>query len=141
MRSVGGYAGAGLALVLALTALLWPWLEPGGRRGVLLAGAVAWPVQVVAFGLLVRRREEMKSFLVAWVGGTVVRLGLILVAAFVLVRLDGVAVAPALLALAGFFFGLLLLEPVFFRAAAGDDGADADDGANTTEFGDDSEGT
>ncbi|NIP57038.1 MAG: hypothetical protein GWM92_02840, partial [Gemmatimonadetes bacterium] len=52
--------------------------------------------------------------LAAWVGGTLARMALVVAVAFVLVRIEGVALAPALLALAGFFFGLLLLEPVFF---------------------------
>jgi len=109
------YAGAGLALVGVAIALLWPWLDPPGRRGLVLAGAVAWPVQVVAFWLLVRRREELQSFLIAWVGGTLVRMGIVLAAAFALLRIDGVSLTPTLLGLAGFFFALLLLEPVFFR--------------------------
>lgn len=115
MSSTLRYAGSGLALLGALVVLLWPWLDPGGRRGLVLAAAVAWPVQVAAFALLVRRRDDVESFLVAWVGGTVARMAIVVGAAFVLVRLDGVSLTPTLLGLAGFFFGLLLLEPVFFR--------------------------
>jgi len=115
VRSTLGYAGTAVAALAVVTAGLWPWLDPAGRRGVLLAAGVAWPVQVGAFAVLVRHGGEPKRFLAAWVGGTLVRMALVVAAAFVLVRIEGVALAPALLALAGFFFGLLLLEPVFFK--------------------------
>lgn len=115
MRATLGYAGTAVAALALLTAGLWPWLDPAGRRGVLLAAGVAWPVQVGAFALLVRHGEKPKRFLAAWVGGTLARMALVVAAAFVLAEIEGVALAPALLALAGFFFGLLLLEPVFFK--------------------------
>lgn len=134
MNPIARYAVAGLLLLALATGVLWPLLGPEGRRGVLLAAAVAWPVQVVAFGLLRRHRDALRRFLAAWVGGTLVRMVLIGVAAFLLTRIEGVALAPTLLALAGFFFGLLLLEPVFFRTGA--DGA----GTTTASSRDDSDG-
>jgi hypothetical protein len=58
--------------------------------------------------------------MVVWMGGTLVRMGLILVAALVLTRVEELPPAPTLLALAGFFFGLLLLEPLFLRRQEAD---------------------
>ena len=48
----------------------------------------------------------------------------ILGAALVLTQVKGLPPAPTLLGLAGFFFGLLLLEPLFLRSL----------GAETTEI-------
>lgn len=128
MRRVGGYAATGLGILGFFVAVLWPWLDASGRRGVLAAAAVAWPVQVAAFGLLVRHRGETRRFLAVWVGGTLVRMAVILAAAFALTRVSGLAPVPTLLGLAGFFFGLLLLEPVFFRRGDRSRGAENGDG-------------
>lgn len=117
MRRVGGYAAAGLGLVSVLVAGCWPWLDAAGRRGLVAAAAVAWPVQVGAFGLLLGHRDQHRRFLVAWTGGTAVRLGVIGLAALALTRIPALGAAATLLGLAGFFFGLLLLEPVFLREA------------------------
>ena len=93
----------------------WPWLSPSARTGLLVAALVAYPVQMLAFFLLVRNWGQTKRFMIVWVGGTVVRMGVILVAALVLTRVTALPPAPTLLGLAGFFFGLLLLEPLFLR--------------------------
>lgn len=113
-RRIALYGAVGLALLVAATAAVWPWVDAAARRGLLVAAGVAWPVQVTAFGLLLLHRARPRSFLAVWAGGTVLRMALIGVAAFVVTRTTTVAVAPTLLGLAGFFFGLLLLEPVFF---------------------------
>ena len=102
-----------IALVIAGS---WPFLSPSARTGLLVAALVAYPVQMVAFFLLVRYWGQTKRFLIVWVGGTVARMGVILVAALVLTRVEALPPAPTLLGLAGFFFGLLLLEPLFLRA-------------------------
>ena len=120
LKSTVGYALSGLLAILVIVAFLWPWLDGPGRTGLLVAAAVAWTVQVPAFGFLVRTRGAREGFLAAWVGGTVVRLTLILIAAWVVVKIPALAPAPTLLGLAGFFFGLLLLEPFFFGGRAVD---------------------
>lgn len=114
-RRLLAYGAAGLLLLTLAVLALWPLLDAAGRRGVVAAAAVAWPIQVVAFGVLVANRSELGRFLVAWVAGTLVRMILIGVAAVALTQMTTVAMVPTLLGLAGFFFGLLLLEPVFFR--------------------------
>ena len=118
------YGGVALAALLLATAGLWPWLSGPSRTGILLAAAVAYPVQMLAFFLLVSFFEDRKRFLLVWVGGTVVRMGIVLAAALALTRWNGPPPAPTLLGLAGFFFGLLLLEPLFLRPR----------GAETTEI-------
>jgi len=118
------YGAAALAVVLVVNAGLWPWLTPSARTGILVAALVAYPIQMLAFFLLIRFWGDTKRFLFFWVGGTVVRMGVILAAVPVVTRMDALPVAPTLLGLAGFFFGLLLLEPLFLRPR----------GAETTEI-------
>ncbi len=115
MSQVIRYGATGLLALSLVIVGLWPWLSSPARRGIVVAAAVAFPVQVLAFGLLVRYRQEAKRFLLVWMGGTVVRMAVILAAALAIVRTGELPPAPTLLALAGFFFGLLLLEPLFLR--------------------------
>jgi len=114
-RRLFAYALASIVFLILVVLAFWPWLDDAGRRGLVAAAAVAWPIQIVAFGILMANRFELKRFLIAWVAGTLVRMALIGIAAVALTRWTTVAMVPTLLGLAGFFFGLLLLEPVFFR--------------------------
>ncbi len=116
MSAVGRYGATGLLLLVVVVAALWPFLDADGRYGVALAGAIAYPIQVLAFWLLIRYREKMNRFLAVWAGSTLVRMGVIVVTALLVMRNDAIAPVPTLLALGGFFFGLLLLEPAFFRS-------------------------
>jgi len=120
VRQVVRYAVTALVILSVVVIGLWPWLDAGGRLGILAAAVVAYPVQVTAFALLLWQRDRGSRFLAAWVGGTVVRFGVILAAAFIVVGSERIAAAPMLLALAGFFFGLLLLEPAFMRLEPGE---------------------
>ncbi len=119
MTPVGRYGVTGLLLVLIVVTGLWPFLDADGRRGIALAAAVAYPIQLLAFWLLIRYRQEMNRFLAVWAGGTLVRMGVIIVVGLWATRLESVAPVPMLLALGGFFFVLLLLEPAFFRIRIG----------------------
>ena len=116
MTSSLRYAGVGTGVVGLVVLLSWPFLEPVGRQGVLMAAAVALPVQIASFALLQRYRGELNRFLAAWVGGTLIRMGVIGIVAFIVIRSGTEGAVPMLLALASFFFGLLLLEPIYFRA-------------------------
>lgn len=109
------YAVTGGGAIAVIVAGLWGFLDPSARNGVLAAAAVALPVQITAFWALVHFRAEVNGFLAVWVGGTLVRMAVIAVVATVVIRSGMEGAVPMLLALAGFFFGLLLLEPVYFR--------------------------
>jgi hypothetical protein len=113
------YAVLGAGAVSAAVLGLWPLLDAPARSGVLAAAAVALPVQVIAFAVMQRFRGELNGFLAAWIGGTLVRMAVVGVVAVALVRSSSEGAVPMLLALAGFFFGLLLLEPVCFRIEPG----------------------
>lgn len=115
MSSSLRYAATGAGAIALMVLALWPFLDAAGRNGVLLAAAIAVPVQVLAFSILNRSHGQLNGFLAAWVGGTFLRMLVLAVAAIAVVRSGMEGAVPMLLALAGFFFGLLLLEPMFFR--------------------------
>lgn len=116
MSAAMRYGAAAVALIALLTLALVPFLEPAGRRGVLVAAGVAVPIQIVAFALLVRSRGQVKGFMAAWAGGMALRALTLLVVAVLVIRSGTESAVPLLLALAGFFFALLLLEPFYFKA-------------------------
>ncbi len=102
---VVGLGAAGLSVLL----------EEAGRRGILLAAVIAYPVQVVAFGLLVRAREEPTRFVVWWGAGIALRVAVVVAVGVASSRLPSVEPAALLLSLVGFIFVLLLLEPAFLK--------------------------
>jgi hypothetical protein len=99
-----------VAVAVGIAALL---MDRPAVVGVLVAGAVALPIQVVAFALMAKAPVGSNAFLAAWVGGALVRLVVVGVAAFVLAGLPDLPRAPTLLGLVAFFFVMLLLEPLF----------------------------
>lgn len=109
------YGTAGVLLIAVITLALWPFLGDASRSGVLAAGLIALPVQLVAFAVLVRYRGRTSGFMAAWAGGMVLRAAAVVIAAVVVVRSGTPSAISLLLALAGFFFALLLLEPLYFR--------------------------
>jgi len=113
--SILWYAVAGLAVVALGVFGTAAVLDGTAARGVLAAGAVAWSVQVIAFGFMARSRAGSNAFLLAWVGGTLVRLLVVGIAGLMLVALPGLPRTPTLVGLAAFFFMMLLLEPAFLR--------------------------
>lgn len=117
MKETLSYAAVAFVFLALVVLGLWPVLSPEAYRGVLAAAAVTYPVQVVAFALLLRYRSEVKGFLAAWVGGTLVRLALVAGGGILLAVSEVLPPVPTLVALASFFFVLLLLEPIFFRKA------------------------
>ena len=116
MSNVTKYAFTGLIGVALITLVFMPFLDPAGRRGLVIAALIALPIQIIAFSAMLSFRSDWNRFLVVWVGGTLLRMGVIGLAAFVAIRLDLEGLAPMLLALAGFFFGLLLIEPIYLRS-------------------------
>jgi hypothetical protein len=114
-RRMARYVPAALLVSAAALAPGWTFLGPEGRRGLLVAVGVVLAVQLVSFGLLATRRTGSPGLLVAWGVGTLARFVVIGAAAFLLAGREGVDVAVALLAMAGLFFVLLLMEPWALR--------------------------
>jgi hypothetical protein len=116
VNNVTKYAFTGLLCVALITLVFMPFLDPAGRRGLVIAALIALPIQILTFSAMLSFRSDWNRFLVVWVGGTLLRMIVIALAAFVAIRLDLEGLAPMLLALAGFFFGLLLIEPIYLRS-------------------------
>ncbi|MBU00617.1 MAG: hypothetical protein CME14_04885 [Gemmatimonadetes bacterium] len=116
MSNVTKYAFTGLLGVALITLVFMPFLDSAGRRGLVIAALIALPIQIIAFSAMLSFRSNWNRFLAVWVGGTLLRMVVIGLAAFVAIRLDLEGLAPMLLALAGFFFGLLLIEPIYLRS-------------------------
>ena len=104
-------------MIAVAVAALFPFLGDDGRKGVLLAAAVAYPVQITAFGLLLRSRGDPSRFFVWWGAGVMVRIGVVIIVGLVALRVESLGAEALLLSLAGFFFVLLLMEPAFFKGA------------------------
>ena len=120
MKAPLKYAVTGTAGVALVVALLWPFLDGGGREGVLVAAAIALPVQIGAFWALMGLKHKVNGFLAMWAGGTLLRMLVVAGAAVLAIRTEMDGAVPMLLSLAGFFFGLLLLEPLYFRSEPGE---------------------
>ncbi|MBI4543993.1 MAG: hypothetical protein HY703_02220 [Gemmatimonadetes bacterium] len=119
MKLLWWYAAVGGAVVaLAAVLLVGAGVEAPARVWA-LAGA-AWLVQLGAFGALLLLRRRGRGFFLAWGGGTVLRLGVVLGVGLWLARTAPTSAAPLLLSFAGFLFLLLLLEPVFLRSGVPD---------------------
>ena len=87
-------------------------------REIVLAAGFAWPVQVGAFALLVRRGASTGAgFVKAWVVGIVARFLTLGAAAILAVRFFRDGGTTLLLGLAALLFVMLLLESRYFRAA------------------------
>ena len=117
MRALGRYALIGLLMIAVAVVALFPFLDDDGRTGILVAAAVAYPVQVVAFGLLLRVRGDPSRFFVWWGAGVAVRVGAVIIIGLIALRIESLGAEVLLLSVAGFFFGLLLIEPAFLKGA------------------------
>ena len=113
MSRTARYAAACSAVVAGGSAVAAAFVDRTALFGVLAAAAVALPIQIVAFGALAGTRIGTNRFLLAWFGGTLVRLLVVGLGGWALVAAARLPALPTLLSLAGFFFVMLLLEPTF----------------------------
>ena len=111
-----------VALFLTATALIvgaggWVFTliypTDAGRRAVLASALVAVVVQLLAF--LILRLAKRSNPVVGWGLGALLRMGVLVVYALVVVGALGLASAPALLSLATFFFLSSLVEPLLLN--------------------------
>lgn len=115
MKAWLAYAGAGLAVTLVGAVVAALLVAEDARGAVWFAAALAYVLQLVSFAGLVAVRERNELFLVGWLGGLVLRFGVVGVVAFWLSRQSVLPLAPTLLSLVTFVFLLLLMEPLFLR--------------------------
>ena len=109
------YAGAGLVVVAAGAGLAMLFVSSGEAGAVWFSAGLAWVVQLIAFATLIAVRERNDLFLMGWLGGLVLRFGVVGVVAFWLSRTAVLPLEAALVSLVAFVFLLLLLEPLFLR--------------------------
>ncbi len=115
MKVVSLYALTCALVVVGAAGLLALALPADTVRAVAWMGVVAWGVQLALFAPLYAARGRRNAFFAAWGGGTLARFAVLGVVAWWVWRQGSLPLAPALLALAGFLFIMLLIEPVFFR--------------------------
>lgn len=118
MKALGRYAVATILIVGLAVGGLWPFLDGAGRASLLLASGIALPVQWASFLLVVRSLGDSTQFLLRWAIGVLARMGLVAAVGLLLPRMGDLDGPVLLLSLCGFFFALLLLEPLFFRNQA-----------------------
>jgi hypothetical protein len=109
------YAGVGLVVVLVGAGLAMLFVSAADAGAVWFAAGLAWVLQVIAFAGLIAVRERNELFLAGWLGGLVLRFGVVGLVAFWLSRSEVLPLAPVLLSLVVFIFVLLLMEPLFLR--------------------------
>jgi len=108
------FAGVTTGVVLALASGLTVLLpQPELVRSVWISAAFAVAVQLAAFGLT--RVTQPANVIAGWGAGMLLRVMALAVYALLVVKALGLAMGPALLSLAGFFFVTTLLEPVFLK--------------------------
>lgn len=114
MRAVALFAAA-TALIVSVGG--WVFMHfyptPEGARAVLTSAAVAVVVQLFGFLILLLARKS--NPIAAWGLGALLRMGVLVVYALVVVQVLGLASAPALLSLATFFFLSTLVEPLLLN--------------------------
>ena len=112
-----GLAFAAVAAVMIFGAALGvTTLRPGDElaRAVWTSAVIAFGVQLVAFA--VARPFMAANPIAGWGLGSLLRLAVLLVYAFVGVQALQLASGPALLSLAGFLFVTMLVEPLFLKS-------------------------
>jgi hypothetical protein len=106
------YATVGLLATAVCAALTELSLGSSASSAILFAAAVAYVLQLVAFGALLALRNHATLFLAGWVGGMLLRVVGLIFAGLWLSRTP-LPRATAMLSLVGFLFVLILLEPLF----------------------------
>lgn len=114
MKYFLSYAGVAVPLIVFATVGIGAGLDDVGRRSLVWAAAISLVVQLCAFGVLLGVRGRGNAFLLAFFGGGMARLAVVGVAGLLVTTMEtGLAPAPLVLGLAGYFFALLLLEGLF----------------------------
>lgn len=115
MKAWTEYAVAGLVLTLATAGVLMLVVAPSSHSAVWFGAAVSYAVQLAAFAVLLRVKDNPQLFMLGWIGGMVLRFVTVGLVVLVLKRTAFLPARPALLSLIGFVFVLTLMEPVFLR--------------------------
>ncbi len=110
MRNSLTFAKAALGLIAVALAATWLLLDPASWRWVAIAAGIAMLVQGLLHLLLPKWRKDPKRFVAGILLGTTVRTLTLVVAIVWVWQTDHRHPVALLLGLAGFLFGLLLIE-------------------------------
>jgi hypothetical protein len=114
MKRVATFAAVSVAMIgLAAWVITLVVKTPGAAAAIWTSAAVALVVQVASFSFT--RFTQPVNVVAGWGSGMLVRFIVLVVYGVVGARALGVALTPALLSLAGFFFLTTLVEPVFLK--------------------------
>jgi hypothetical protein len=91
------------------------FLDSTNREGVGIALLVSYPVQLLAFFLLIQSKKPGANFIVWWGAGMALRFTVVLIVALVAMQVDFSGREALLLTLVGSFFFLVLAEPKFLN--------------------------
>ena len=115
MKAWLAYAAVGGAVTLVGAVLGSLLVSDTSVSAVWFAAALAYPMQLAAFAVLLAVRGRTDLFMLGWLGGLVFRFVTLFVVAWWLSRSPVFPREAALLSLVAFVFVLLMLEPLFLR--------------------------
>jgi hypothetical protein len=114
-RAWRAYAIAGLGVSALFAGIASAVVSAAALSTVWFFAALAYGLQLLAFGGLLVVREQAQWFLLGWLSGMALRFGALGGVAWWLSRSAAFPRQAALLSLAGCVFLLVLLEPLFLR--------------------------
>ena len=115
MKSYGMFAVVGAALIVVAGVVLTRFYGGAGeQRAIVISGAVAMAVQLIAFAIV--RLSATKNLIAGWGLGAILRFLVFVVYALVIVKALGLPSAAALISLATFLFVSTLVEPLFLKS-------------------------
>jgi hypothetical protein len=116
-QRLGGFAGFAVVSVsligLSAVGMTFLFRAPGDALAIWISAALAYLTQVAAFPAV--RKLTASNLMVGWGFGSLVRLGTLLVYALVGALVLKLAMTPALVSLALFYFVSMVIEPLFLR--------------------------
>lgn len=106
-----------LALLVGVVGVVVSLIASSGDtvRAVAFSAVVAWGIQAVAFAALVQVGTRPDRFMIAWLGGIVLRFAAVGAVALWVTRSDALPPSATLVSLVAFMFVMLMLEPLFLR--------------------------
>jgi phosphoglycerol transferase MdoB-like AlkP superfamily enzyme len=110
-------AYSALALLVGVVGVVLALIASTGDtvRAVVFSAVLAWGIQAVAFAALVQVSARPDRFMIAWLGGIVLRFAAVGAVAFWVTRSGALPPSATLVSLVAFIFVMLMLEPLFMR--------------------------
>ena len=115
LAGFAGFAIVSLSLIgLAAVGMTFLFRSPGDAQAIWISAILAYLTQVAAFPAV--RKLTASNMMVGWGIGSLVRLGTLLIYALVGALVFKLAMTPALVSLALFYFVSMVIEPLFLRS-------------------------